>query len=518
MTKKKHILEALSLLLLSSATIHLFTVSEQNIAQTLMVIVLVLVSFLVLFFVRDTQTSSKYPIPWSTVPLSLMVVFVYIETIFGFFSFNALVHHISYEITTNVDSDLIEKGYQYGFATIAILLIIYWLKRDSKKYQVFDKLFALVLLIGNPMNIQAVEYFYSSSFEPSKRSELSDFFAQPNFEKTTPELKNLIFIYLESYERTYFDERQFGNISEELKKLSKSALDFTNIDQIKHTEWTMAGMIASQCGTPLFPYGLLNRNKFDKTDAFMAKTICMSDVLNHSGYHTAYIGGDSIRFSGKENYLKSHSFTEFYGKKKLNNTIKPSELSAWGIHDEDVFSFASNKVKSYFKDNKPFAIFISSLDTHNPKGMPNSNCRKKFGNQYSQEMMLSLKCTDSLIYDFILDIKSDSNYRDSVFVIVSDHLAMKNPLIQKLESSELGRKNLFLIIGDDLEAKKINKKGSLIDVYPTVMETLGFRLENPKANLGVSLLNNHPTLIEIYNKNVLNQLVENEHSVQRLLW
>ena len=65
-----------------------------------------------------------------------------------------------------------------------------------------------------------------------------------------PEYRNLRVI-LEQFEQTYTDENLFPGLTPNINKLKKQSVSFTNITSPKATNWTIAGMVASQCGIPL---------------------------------------------------------------------------------------------------------------------------------------------------------------------------------------------------------------------------------------------------------------------------
>lgn len=73
--------------------------------------------------------------------------------------------------------------------------------------------------------------------------------------KTIPDPKlNLVYIYGESLERTYFDNEAFPDLTPELGALKNEGLDFSHTQQLPGTDYTIAGMVASQCGIPLLPH------------------------------------------------------------------------------------------------------------------------------------------------------------------------------------------------------------------------------------------------------------------------
>ena len=69
-----------------------------------------------------------------------------------------------------------------------------------------------------------------------------------------------MYIYGESLERTWFDNNAFPNLTPELGALKNESLDFSHTAQLPGTDYTIAGMVASQCGIPLFaPFEVMPR-------------------------------------------------------------------------------------------------------------------------------------------------------------------------------------------------------------------------------------------------------------------
>ena len=56
------------------------------------------------------------------------------------------------------------------------------------------------------------------------------------------------------------------------------------------------------------------------------------------------------------------------------------------------------------------------------------------------------------------------------------------------------------------------------DIFPTILEILGYKLDDNTANLGVSLLSNKKTLAEELSLSELSIVFENSARLQRLLW
>ena len=107
---------------------------------------------------------------------------------------------------------------------------------------------------------------------------------------------------------------------------------------------------------------------------------------------------------------------------------------------------------------------------------------------------------------------------DTIVVIQSDHLAMRNTLYKQLQA--LGserRRNYFVVLGTG-HNKEINTLSTPFDIYPTILEIMGFKPESRTANLGISLLSDKKKLVEIYGTEMISSSLKNNVELQKLLW
>lgn len=86
--------------------------------------------------------------------------------------------------------------------------------------------------------------------------------------------------------------------------------------------------------------------------------------------------------------------------------------------------------------------------------------------------------------DFVRRIRGSAWGKDTVIVVASDHLAMRNTAYDRL--TEKPRRNLLLVLDPRLEGgREVATPGSMLDVAPTVMSFLGYDAD---VGLGVDLL------------------------------
>ncbi|SUH39939.1 phosphoglycerol transferase [Salmonella enterica subsp. enterica] len=184
------------------------------------------------------------------------------------------------------------------------------------------------------------------------RSGFAVYYKEPA--KTIPHPKlNLVYIYGESLERTYFDNDAFPNLTPELGALKNEGLDFSHTMQLPGTDYTIAGWWLPQCGIPLFaPF---EGNASASVSSFFPQNICLGDILKNSGYQNYFVQGANLRFAGKDVFLKSHGFDHLYGAEELKTVVAdPSYRNDWGFYDDTVLDEAWKKFEALSRSGQRF--------------------------------------------------------------------------------------------------------------------------------------------------------------------
>ncbi len=297
--------------------------------------------------------------------------------------------------------------------------------------------------------------------------------------------KNLVLIYLESIERIYMEDHIFTGLTPNLKRFSETGLSFTNISQTPGTGWTIAGIVASQCGTPLVYIDVTSDGNDIMQSGFLGNAACLSDILNRAGYMQVYLGGASVTFGGKGNFFENHHYNEIKGYDELKSEIVDKEYkNRWGLYDDSLLEIATNEYVRLAESDSPFHLTILTLDTHGPNGVPSRSC-KPFTN-LKNSILDAVHCTDKLIDDFIEKISKHPSFKDTVVVLMSDHLAMRNNAY-KFYPDNYNRKLLFTILNGG-EKGQSSIPGTVMDTGPTILDILNVK-HNAKFLAGRSLFN-----------------------------
>jgi phosphoglycerol transferase len=318
--------------------------------------------------------------------------------------------------------------------------------------------------------------------QPAAGERFADYFVSPAEATPVGPRRNLVVIYAESLEQTYFDDDLFPGLITELKKLRERAVVFDDIRQVEGTGFTIAGIVASQCGLPLVTAG--HPNSMRGMDRFMSGATCLGDLLRRNAYSLHYLGGADLSFAGKGTFLESHGFESIEGLAELEPDLAdPDYLSTWGLYDDSLFELVTRRFDDLAARDEPFGLFTLTMDTHHPHGHPSRSCA---GREYADgrnQMLNAVRCSDHLIARALNHILASPAADNTLVVLASDHLALKNDAYDRLTSGT--RRNLLWVFPPDGEAAVIDTPGSTLDTAALISPYLG--LESRGFGLGRDL-------------------------------
>ena len=295
--------------------------------------------------------------------------------------------------------------------------------------------------------------------------------------------RNVVLIYAESLEATYLDRDRFPKILPNVRGYLNEGLWFSDLRQYPGTGWTVAGMVAGQCGVPLLSRSQGNQILASVDDPFGALP-CLAEFLRADGYQTVYMGGASPAFAGKGRFLSSNGFEVVLGRENFMSLVPESYTTGWGIYDDSLFEFARSAFDELAASKRPFLLSLLTLDTHHPRGHPSASCSPHPATE--NPMLNAVYCTDQLLAELIEHIRNSPAGRDTVIVLLSDHLAMRNTATELLESGP--RRILFLILNSAYSPREIKKRGAHFDIAPTILDAIGYQPQ--VMGFGQSLLAN----------------------------
>ena len=308
--------------------------------------------------------------------------------------------------------------------------------------------------------------------------------ALENFDIATGVGKNLVLVFLEGLETVYMEESIFPGLTPNLNALNAQGWQLNNLNQIEGTGWTMGGIVATLCGTPLVYESSLGGNSIMFT-RFLDKATCLPDILRQADYQQVFMGGASLEFAGKGDFLKQHSFDQVLGIAELRRELPDSSyLGAWGLFDDSLFALALQQYQRMAAAEKPFNLTLLTVDTHHPDGEPSSSCSPYA--EIDNSILHAVHCTDYLIGNFIEQLKQHPAYEDTVVVMVSDHLALRNNAFSLFPKGYERRLYFNVLNSDQLASSQV--LATQLDLAPTILKMLDIT-HDASFLVGIDLLN-----------------------------
>jgi len=289
--------------------------------------------------------------------------------------------------------------------------------------------------------------------------------------------RNIVWIYAESLERTYFDDEVFPGLMPNLTRLAGEGLDFRDIASPEGSGWTIAGMVASMCGVPLTA-AREDENSFGRMASFLPNAWCLGDYLKQQGYATEFLGGASAEFAGKGNFLVNHGFDVVMDRRHFEDKgVARRHFSNWGVHDDVLLDEAFERFVALSQGDAPFLLSALTMDTHHPAGHLPVACRDvRYRSRHGNIGLLNaIKCSDRLIERFVQKIRDSEYADDTLIVIASDHLAMPNHISHVID--RMHRENLLLVLGKDIAPQQVTRGGGTLDSGATVLNLLDPQIE-----------------------------------------
>lgn len=149
-----------------------------------------------------------------------------------------------------------------------------------------------------------------------------------------------------------------------------------------------------------------------------------------------------------------------------------------------MFSQALEQFTSLAAAEQPFNLTLLTVDTHHPTGEPCASCKEY--DQIDNSILHAVHCTDYLLGAFLNQIKTHPAYEDTVVVLVSDHLAMRNNAFP-LFAASYQRRLYFNVLNSDAAAEQ-EIFATALDFSPTVLQLLGVQ-HDVTFLAGLDLLN-----------------------------
>lgn len=230
--------------------------------------------------------------------------------------------------------------------------------------------------------------------------------------------KNIIILSLESAEYDFLIGN-FKHLTPNLNALRRK-YRFIKMNQNQGSDWTSGSLYTYLTGFPAF-FGSGGNSIFQ--NAYRSEMPSLLHILKKAGYQTVYYNGNTAH-AGVTDMLSTFKIDRIVD---VNTSDSTGFESNYGLRDFDLFQLATHDLSRFGQNpNQPFALFISTTDTHFPNGIYDERL-EDFVEKRESDYEFMMSGLDHLVGQFITQIKDEGLLENTVFYIFPDHLKMGDP-------------------------------------------------------------------------------------------
>ncbi|MDG5500933.1 LTA synthase family protein [Marinobacter sp. BGYM27] len=197
----------------------------------------------------------------------------------------------------------------------------------------------------------------------------------------------------------------------------------------------------------------------------------IGELLRRKGYDTGFIYGGEAHFDNMRSFFTGNGFEHIVDELDYES---PEFTGSWGVSDEDLFNKTQKELEKLNAEGKPFFRLVFSSSNHSPFEFPEG--RISLYDEPYNSVNNAVKYADYALGQFIDKARESDYWDNTLFLIVADHDA-------RVYGQDLVPIKNFqipgLILGPDIEPKKVETIASQIDLAPTMLSLMGLDNDNP---------------------------------------
>lgn len=302
-----------------------------------------------------------------------------------------------------------------------------------------------------PENFKNAQHSYLPVWNPEVMSVNSPLETPP---------KNILFIFIESLSSYSYENDKLPNLKQWVQE-NRNDLYF-NTDFYANGNLSKDALVSVFFGLPSYFGVHYFESKYSKNTFNGIGQIAKQSKRKSFFLHAAPAGTQFF-----DVISKAAGFDKY---ESINDSYKgdPKLMGTWGVHDEVLYNSALNYIE---KIDQPFIGTLFTTSTHTPfSGTPNNTTNS--GDQ-EEDYFFAVNYADKALVDFLNKVTQTSWYKDTLFVITSDH----SPPISSdwnRQLQELSRIPCILFYpNSNLNALPFKEVGRHVDIPKTLFHLLG---------------------------------------------
>ncbi len=348
-----------------------------------------------------------------------------------------------------VNSLVISSSYSVVFA-------VYGMKHEAKSSEIYGNMNEAEVIRQNLQWPWLQNYEFSNQELPTLH--------QQNAAIARDKPLNLVIVLEESLGATFVESLGGIAVTPELEKLKNQGWWFeqlysTGTRSVRGIEAVVSGFMPTPAQSTV-KLSLSQKNFFT-----------IADFLERKGFHTEFIYGGEAHFDNMRSFFTGNGFEQIIDFKDIK---KPTFVGSWGASDEDLFNHAHTHLLEISKKDQPFFSLIFTSSNHAPFEFPDG--RIQLHEEPKGTVNNAVKYADYALGEFIKKAQASAYWHNTVFLIVADH-------DNRVYGDTLVPVNKFhipaLILGADIQPKRISRVASQIDLAPTLFSLMGISGKHP---------------------------------------
>ena len=296
--------------------------------------------------------------------------------------------------------------------------------------------------------------------------------------------KNVVVIIIESFGREYiggFNKWLDGGKYKGYTSFTDSLMQHsaTYLYSFCNGRKSIDGMPSVLSSIPMFV------EPFFLTPAALNNVSGLAGELKHEGYHSAFFHGAENGSMGFQAFAQATGFDEYFGRTEYDADKRfggdKDFDGTWAIWDEPFMQFYATKMGEI---KQPFMTALFTASSHHPFVIP-----EQYKGRFKEEGLPIHKCiryTDNALRQFFNKAKTMPWYKNTIFVITSDHTNMSDHAYYQTDLGGFCSPIIFFDPSGEFKPGMRDAIAQQIDIMPTVLSYLGY--DKKYVGFGIDLL------------------------------
>jgi phosphoglycerol transferase MdoB-like AlkP superfamily enzyme len=197
----------------------------------------------------------------------------------------------------------------------------------------------------------------------------------------------------------------------------------------------------------------------------------LASVLAGAGYRSEFIYGGESHFDNMRGLFLGNGFDAVIDQ---GDYTAPVFRGSWGVSDEDLFARAQARAERLHAQGQPFFSLVFTSSNHTPFEYPEGRIEPVDADPHTAGN--AVRYADHALGAFLRRASESGYFADTLVLVVADHdVRVYGDDIVPIERFRIPG----LLIGADVEPRRIASIASQIDLAPTLLSLMGIAADVP---------------------------------------